>query len=97
MVAMDKPVVVAWFVDEPIESWDELAEVKLRARQLCDPHYQAAQSASRLDQAAALFGMDGVDPEQTWDAAKAHGLTDADLDAAAHVAVTLRKLELDLE
>jgi hypothetical protein len=72
--------------DEPDVDWWEADRVA-----------KVGRRAAVLDQAAALFVMDGVDPEQTWDGALAHGLTDADLDAAAHVAVTLRKLELDLE
>jgi len=78
--------------DEPDVDWweaDRVAKVGRRAA--------IGRRAAMLDQAAALFVMDGVDPEQTWDGALAHGLTDADLDAAAYVAVTLRKLELDLE
>jgi hypothetical protein len=50
--------------------------------------------AGTLDQAAALFADNAFDPAQTWDAGLAYGLSDADLDAAAHVAVVLREVEL---
>jgi hypothetical protein len=88
-----KPQVAAWFVDVPIADDDPLREVKERARQLCDPHYQAGQRAGWLDEAAGLFMADGFDPEQTWDAGLAAGLTDADLDAAAYVGMTLWQVE----
>ena len=40
-----------------------------------------------------LFADSAFDPEETWDAALAAGMSDADLDAAAYVAVTLREVE----
>jgi hypothetical protein len=49
--------------------------------------------AARLEEAAGLFMADGFDPEQTWDAGLAAGLTDADLDAAAYVGMTLWQVE----
>lgn len=93
MVAMGKPRVVAWFVDAPIADDDPLRVVKLRARQLCDPHYQAGQSAQPLQDAAACFADPCLDPESVWDAGLASGLTDANLDSAAYVAVTLAEVE----
>jgi hypothetical protein len=57
------------------------------------PHVR--RRAAVLDQAAALFADSAFDPRETWDCALATGLTDADLDAAAHVAVVLREVELD--
>ncbi len=92
---MSKPEVHAWFVDGEIAADDPLAAVKARARQLCDPHYQAGQLAARLYPAADAFGCDALDPETVWDSALAAGMTDADLDAAAYVALTLRCIELD--
>ncbi len=90
----EQPKVIAWFVDDEIAPDDPLAAVKARARQLCDPHYQAARSAARLDEAAALFADPAFDPMETWDAALAAGMTDLDMDAAAYVAVVLRETEL---
>jgi hypothetical protein len=87
------PQVAAWFVDAPIADDDPLRAPKLRARQLCDPHWQAGQRAARLDEAAGLFTDGAFDPEETWDAGLAAGLTDADLDAAAYVGVTLWQVE----
>jgi len=89
----DKPKVVAWFVDAPVDPWDEFAAVKLRGRQLCDPRYQAGQRAARLEEAVGLFADDAFDPEETWDAGLAAGLTEDDLDAAGNVAVALWRAE----
>ena len=88
-----KPEVAAWFVDEPIADDDPPRAVKERAQQLCDPHYQAGQGADRLEEAAGLFADEAFDPRQTWDAGLAVGLTDADLDAAAYVGMTLWQVE----
>jgi hypothetical protein len=49
--------------------------------------------AARLEEAAGLFTDGAFDPEQTWDAGLAAGLTDADLDAAAYVGLTLWQVE----
>lgn len=72
--------------DEPDVDWWEADRVA-----------KVGRRAVVLDQAAALFADSAFDPSETWDAALAYGLTDADLDAAAYVAWVLRKLELDLE
>ena len=50
---MDEPKVTAFWVDDVVADDDPDRVVKLRARQLCDPHYQAGQRAPRLDEAAA--------------------------------------------
>lgn len=91
---VDKPKVVAFMVDDEIAADDPYRAVKLRARQLCDPHYRAASNAGRLVEAAGLFADGAFDPESTWDAGRAAGLSDADLDAAAYVALVLRETEL---
>jgi hypothetical protein len=90
----DKPKVIAFWLDAEIADDDPDRAVKLRARQLCDPHYQAGRSAARLEEAAGLFADGAFDPEETWDAGLAAGLTDRDLDAAAYVALVLRETEL---
>ena len=77
---MDKPRVVSFWVDDGVTADDPDRVVKLRARQLCDPHYQAGQSAARLEEAAGLFADGAFDVEDTWDAGWAAGLSDAELD-----------------
>lgn len=49
--------------------------------------------AEILGQAADMFADDVFDPAETWDAGSAAGLTDFDLDAAAHIVVTLGEFE----
>jgi hypothetical protein len=49
--------------------------------------------AARLEEAAGLFTDDAFDPEETWDAGLAAGLTELDLDAAAYVGLTLWQVE----
>lgn len=49
--------------------------------------------AAIADEVAGLLMDDAFDPEETWDAAEASGVPDAVLDAAGHVAVTLREIE----
>lgn len=90
---MSKPEVRAWFVDDEIDPADRLAAMKHRARELCDPHYMAGQSAAPLQDPAARFADPALDPESVWDAGLAAGLTDAQLDSAAHVAVVLAEVE----
>jgi len=97
----EEPMAVAWFVDEPIAADDPLAPVKRRAAALwaaAEVLEQAARSgtvaarADRIDPAAALldsaFTADEV--AEMW---QASGLSDDDLDAAAHVAVVLTEIE----
>jgi hypothetical protein len=93
----DEPRVVAWFVDAPVDPWDEFAAVKLRGRQLCDPHYQAGQRAARLHEAAALIADPAFDFDETWDAGLAAGLAEVELDSAANVALVLWKVERGID
>jgi hypothetical protein len=107
MVTMDKPRVVAFWMDgAPVADDDPLAAIKHRAHAIS----QAAEvleevtrtagvsvRADRLDEAAGLFADDAFDPEETWDAGLAVGLADEDLDSAANVAVTLWKIERGLD
>lgn len=90
----EQPRVIAFMVDAPIADDDPHRAIKLRARQLCDPHYQAGQSAGRLDEVAALFHDPAFDPLETGEAAVAAGWSEADLDAASYVALVLREVEL---
>jgi hypothetical protein len=46
--------------------------------------------ADAIDEAAAAFTEECFDPETVWDAST---LSDADLDSAGHIAVTLVKIE----
>jgi hypothetical protein len=103
MVTMDKPKVVAWFVDAPVAEDDPHRAVKLRAgdidqaAEVLEEATRAGEVSARADQleeATALFSDSAFDPGQVWDAALQVGLSDADLDAAAHVAVVLRETEL---
>jgi len=95
------PEVHAWFVDDPIADDDPLAPIKRRAAALwtaAEVLEQAARTGSvaaradRIDPAAALldsaFTADEV--AEMW---QASGLSDDDLDAAAHVAVVLTEIE----
>jgi len=52
-----------------------------------------AARADAIDQAAELFGDSVFDPAETYDAAEAWGLPVGAVDAAAHIAVTLRQVE----
>lgn len=52
-----------------------------------------AARAAVIDEVAGLLMDDAFDPEETWDAAEASGVTDACLDAAGHIAVTLEAIE----
>jgi hypothetical protein len=90
----EQPRVVAFFLDDVVAEDDPLRVVKLRARQLCNPHYQAGQRAARLTDAVDLFADPAFDPYETGVAAKAAGLSDSDLDAATYVALVLRETEL---
>lgn len=90
----EKPWVVAWFVGDPVDPADPLAAVKLRAAELCDPHYQAGQSAGRLYELARLFGSPEFDPFAVGDAARAAGMSEADIDAASYAALMLRAVEM---
>jgi len=92
---------VAWFVDEPIAADDPLAPVKRRAAALwaaAEVLEQAARSgtvaarADRIDPAAALLdsAFTAYEVAEMW---QASGLSDDDLDAAAHVAVVLTEIE----
>jgi hypothetical protein len=49
--------------------------------------------AAAIGQAADLFADRAFDPAETWDSGKAAGLTDANLDAAAYVALEMEKIE----
>ena len=51
---------------------------------------RAGRRAAAIDEAAAAFGEECLDPESVWDAST---LADADLDAAGYIAVTLAKIE----
>jgi hypothetical protein len=95
----DKPQVHAWFLGEDIDPADPLAALKHRAR----AHDQAAEvlagvgraaevtvRADAIGEVAAAFGEECFDPETVWDAST---LSDADLDSAGHIAVTLAKIE----
>jgi hypothetical protein len=53
--------------------------------------------ADQLAEVSALFGEECMDPEQVWDAGLAAGLTDFDLDAAAHIALVLQRVEYRLD
>jgi len=102
MVTMDgKPMAVAWWVDDEISDDDPLRHIKQRAADhlaAAEVFGQAAESgtvaarADRIDPAAALldsaFTADEV--AEMW---QASGLSDDDLDAAAHVAVVLTEIE----
>lgn len=99
-----KPKVIAWMMDAPVADDDPYRAVKLRARDIgaaaevldqVTRKAEAGARAARLDEAAALLTERAFDPMETWDAARAAGLSEPDLDAAAHVAVTLRQIELD--
>lgn len=50
--------------------------------------------AGPIDQAADLFGDSAFDPAETYDACEAAGMPNSAVNAAAHVAVTLREIEL---
>ena len=52
--------------------------------------------AARLEEVTGLFIDDAFDPEETWDAGLAAGLTDADLESAGNVAVLLWQVERGL-
>lgn len=89
---VDKPEIAAWFVDAEIAEDDPLAAVKRRARQLCDPHYQAGQSAARLAPLVDALAVKSLDPMGLCDAS---GLDEPALDAATYVALTLEQVERD--
>ncbi|SRR6266699_17301 len=99
---MDKPKVIAWMADAPVADDDPDREVKLRARALSDAaevlgevarRAEAGERARCVGEAADLFADAAFDPEQTWDAGLAAGLTDYDLDAASYVALELENVE----
>jgi hypothetical protein len=50
--------------------------------------------AEVIDQAADLLMDDAFDPGATWDAANEAGVSDLALDAAGHVALILRQIEI---
>jgi hypothetical protein len=91
----ERPQVIAFMVDAPIADDDPHRAIKLRAREIAaeSDRREVRAAAARLEEAAGLFMADGFDPEQTWDAGLAAGLTDADLDAAAYVGLTLWQVE----
>lgn len=100
---MDKPQAVAFFLADEIDPADPLAAVKWRARDLDGAAAvlketartgTVAARAEAIDQAASLFGDSAFDPADTYDACEAWGLPGGAVDAAAHVAVTLREIEL---
>jgi hypothetical protein len=100
---MDKPRVVAWWIDgEPIADDDPLAAVKRRAA----AHVQAAEvldeatrtghvsaQADRLAGAAGLLMNESFDLDATWDAGLAAGLSELELDSAGNVALILARIE----
>jgi hypothetical protein len=90
---MDKPKAVAWFVDGEISGDDPMAAVKLRARQLCDPHYQAARRADRIGPAADVAADEAFTVDEVREMWRRSGLSGDDLDAAAHVAWELWQVE----
>lgn len=99
----DKPrVVAAWFMGDPVADDDPLRDIKLRALahdqaaemiEATERHGHAAARADQLAEAAALFADEAFDPRDVWDAAAAAGMGEAELDAAAHVAVVLEEVE----
>ncbi len=91
----DRPQVIAFMVGAPIADDDPQRAIKLRAREIAaeSDQREVRAAAARLEEAAGLFTDDAFDPEETWDAGLAAGLTDADLDAAAYVGLTLWKVE----
>ena len=98
-----KPQVIAWFMGAPVADDDPHRAIKLRAADIDQAaevlagvtrKAEVSARAGRLEEAAELFGDGAFDPEAVWNAGLQVGLSDADLDAAAHVAVVLRETEL---
>ncbi len=90
----EKPKVIAWMRDAPIADDDPYRAIKLRARELaaeCDRKLVRA-AAGRLEEAAGLFHDPAFDPGTVWDTAAAV-LSESEMDAAGHIAVTLREIE----
>ncbi len=99
---MSKPEVHAWFVDDPIDGDDPLAHIKQRAAVIwtaAEVLEQAARTgtaaarADRVSEVAALYADEAFDPHDVGDAARAAGMSEADLDSAGHVAVMLAEIE----
>ncbi len=99
---MDRPKVIAFFLDAEIADDDPHRAVKLRARDLgaaaaeleaAARHGHAAARADRIDQAAALFADPAFDLEETYAAAEA-AMPGADVNAASYIGLVLREVEL---
>jgi hypothetical protein len=104
MVVMDKPEVVAFFLDEPVADDDPLRDIKHRAA----AHVQAAEEmeaairhgtvaarADALDQVAQLAADGAFTIDEVTDMWERSGLSDEDLDASSYIALVLRRVELD--
>ena len=99
---MDKPMAVAWFVDDPIADDDPLRAVKRRAAALWaagEVLEQAAKSgtvaarADRIDPAADVAADEAFSADEVREMWQASGLSGDDLDAAANVAFELWQVE----
>jgi hypothetical protein len=79
--------------DGTVLGWTAPADVET-PRERAHRGRVAGLRADAIDQVADLFGDPAFDPGQTYDAAEAWGMPGAAIDAAAHVAVALREIEL---
>lgn len=100
---MDKPQVIAFFLDAPVDPADPLAHVKQRARDIDAAAEVIGQVARKagvearadvIDPAAALFADPAFDLEKTYDVAEA-AMPGADVNAASYIGLVLREVELN--
>jgi hypothetical protein len=102
----DKPRVVAFFLDAPIDPADPLAHVRQRARDIdaaqeetgaAERHGHAAARADKLAEVGGLMTDLCLTHGEVLEIMDRSGLGDDDLDAAAYVAILLRQIERGAE
>jgi hypothetical protein len=103
MAVMDKPRVVAWWMDgEPVSDDDPWAAVKHRAHAIGQAAGVLAEvtrsaevkaRADAIDQVTEMLLDEAFDPGETWDAAEAAGMPVEMIDAAGNVALALWQIE----
>jgi len=101
MAAMsDKPRVIAWMQDAPIDPDDPYAAIKLRARAISDAAEIIGQVARKVEagtRAAAIGGVVealAVESLDIADLLDASGLSEPERDAACYLALSLKLIEL---